>query len=131
MTTLGELMLGRAPKPNKYRAKATIVDGIRFASKGEADRWCLLKLRERAGEIKGLERQVTYRLYGVRVNCEHDDSATEVAKFIADFRYWEKDGPSNLREVVEDFKGVETPVFKIKRRLMKACHGIEVSIVRR
>ena len=110
----------------KYRNTPTVVDGIRFASKGEAKRWFDLVNRQRAGLIKGLERQVPYRLYGARVNSEHDDTATEVCKYIADFRYWEVRGPNHLVETVEDFKGVRTPDYRLKKALMKACHGIDI-----
>ncbi len=45
----------------KYRAQPTIVDGIRFHSKGEARRYQELRLLERAGEITNLELQPAAR----------------------------------------------------------------------
>jgi hypothetical protein len=29
-------------------------------------------------------------------------------------------------DIVEDSKGVRTPVYKLKKKLMLACHGIEI-----
>lgn len=98
----------------KYRNKKTSVDGIRFDSKREANRYMELKLLERAGIIKGLKRQVPYILidksrYGRAI------------KYVADFVYLE-----NGQLVVEDVKGVRTPVYKLKKRLMAEVYGIEV-----
>jgi hypothetical protein len=44
-----------------------------------------------------------------------------VCRYRADFVYVE----SGAR-VVEDVKGFRTVVYKLKRRLMLACHGIEI-----
>ena len=46
----------------KYRSKRTVVDGITFDSKKEANRYCELKLLEKSGEIKNLELQKKYIL---------------------------------------------------------------------
>ena len=40
---------------NKYNAVTTTIDGIKFASGAEAQRYCELKLLEKAGEIYDLE----------------------------------------------------------------------------
>ena len=45
-----------------------------------------------------------------------------VCSYVCDFRYRDRQGV----EIVEDSKGVETDVFKIKVKLMLACFGIEV-----
>ena len=47
---------------SKYNAKKTIVDGITFDSKHEADRYCELKLLLRAGAITDLRLQVPFEL---------------------------------------------------------------------
>ena len=41
----------------KYRSKRTVIDGITFDSKKEANRYCELKLLEKSGEIKNLDLQ--------------------------------------------------------------------------
>jgi len=105
-------------RPNKFRNTPVTVEGIRFDSKAEAKRWGELRLLERANQIRDLERQVTYRL---EVNSEL------VSRYVADFRYFDR---ARSEWVVEDVKGVRTPEFKLKAKLMKAIHRIEVIEVR-
>jgi len=107
----------------KYRNEPTEIDGHKFASKKEGARYAVLKLREQMGEIKGLKLQPKYwfPIYGVELEYQ---SKRRVV-YIADFSYW------NMKKqalIVEDVKGVQTPMFKLKWALMKACHDIEVKI---
>jgi hypothetical protein len=44
-----------------------------------------------------------------------------VCTYVGDFDYWE-----NGEYIVEDVKGFLTPVFKLKRKLVKALHGITI-----
>lgn len=104
-------------KRNKYGAKKTTVDGITFDSKWEAQRWGELQAMERGGLVRDLERQVKYEIV---VNGE------KICRYIADFRYKVVDDDGATTEVVEDAKGVETPDFKLKKKLMKAVHQIDV-----
>lgn len=103
-------------KANKYGAKRVQIDGIWFDSKAEGARWSVLKLEERAGLITGLERQVPY---AITINGEH------IAKWIADFRYV-RDGVT----VCEDVKGVRTPVYRLKAKLVKAIYGIRITEIK-
>jgi hypothetical protein len=98
----------------KYHNSKTSVDGIRFDSKREANRYMELKLLEKAGVIKDLRRQVPYVL--INKSCYG-----RAIKYVADFVYYEGD-----KLVVEDVKGVRTPVYKLKKRLMAERFGIEV-----
>lgn len=98
----------------KYRNKKTSVDGIRFDSKKEAKRYLELKILEKAGAIQDLRRQVPYVLI-------NKSSYGRAIKYVADFVYYEDD-----KLVVEDVKGVRTPVYKLKKRLMAERFGIEV-----
>jgi len=93
---------------SKYKAVPTVVDGVRFASKAEAKRDAELQLLAKAGAIQSLERQPRFVL---RANGE------KVCTYVADWRYFE-----GSREVIEDKKGVQTPAFKIKWALAKACY---------
>src|SRR5574344_1314908 len=52
----------RRKRSMKYRSKRTVVDGITFDSKKEANRYCELKLLEKSGEIKNLELQKKFVL---------------------------------------------------------------------
>jgi len=44
-------------------------------------------------------------------------------RYIADFVYKDDEG----KTVVEDAKGVLTPVYKLKRHLMMHVHGIKIN----
>jgi hypothetical protein len=101
-------------KPSKYRNKPVTVDGIRFASKREAKRWGELRLFERNRDLMDLQRQVRFRLV---VNGIH------IADYVADFTYRLGLGKDPC---VEDCKGFRTREYKIKKRLMKACYGIDI-----
>lgn len=103
---------------NKYRAIATVVDGVRFDSKAEARRWVELQQLQAAGQIRKLRRQVRYEL---PVNDQ------VVAKYVADFVYQRAMG-DYWQEVVEDVKGIETPMFRLKAKLMRAIHGINIAV---
>ena len=99
----------------KYNNTKTRVDGRLFDSKAEAARWQELQMLERAGEITELERQVEYELVPKQ-------KGERAVKYIADFRYKDHEG----KVVVEDTKGVRTPVYILKRKLMLRVHGIRV-----
>ena len=101
----------------KYGNKKTVVNGIKFDSKWEAERYLYIKSLERAGRVKDLELQVRFNLI---VNDQ------KICAYIADFRYKRKDKDGEWHEIIEDAKGVETPEFKLKKKLMKACLGIDI-----
>ena len=104
-------------KRHKYNAVQTIVDGKNFPSKAEAGRYGMLRLLERVGEITNLRTQVSFKL---PVND------MEICRYIADFVYETKEGQT----VVEDVKGyLISAEFRLKRKLMRAIHGIEIRIV--
>lgn len=100
---------------SKYRAKKVQVDGITFDSKREARRYCELKLLERAGEIHSLELQKRYELIPKQ-------GKERAVHYIADFVYRDSKGA----EIVEDTKGVRTPEYVIKRKLMLWVHGVAI-----
>lgn len=101
----------------KYRNIATEIDGLRFASKKEAKRYSELKLLERAGEISHLEIQPKFKLYGrngpILVKSKGFPKGRH-ATYVADFAYF---CPERDKRVVEDVKGVRTPLYIFK----KAC----------
>lgn len=99
---------------SKYHAKKTVVDGIIFQSRKEAKRYQELKLMQRAGLISDLRRQVKYELIPKQ-------QGERAVSYIADFVYTE-----NGKTVVEDVKGVRTPVYKIKKKLMLWRHGVKI-----
>ena len=107
-------MAGGKPK-SKYRAVRTNVDGIVFASKKEARRYCDLKILECAGEIRDLELQPAFpfSINGRKVTFP----SGRQAKYIADFAYF--DVVLN-RRVVLDVKGMKTEIYKLKKAIVEA-----------
>jgi hypothetical protein len=97
---------------NKYRAIKTVVDGIKFDSKKEAGRYKGLRLLEKCGEITELTLQPRFDLIINDVKCGF---------YKADFQYV-MDG----KTIVEDVKGMKTPVYNLKKKLIKAIYGIEI-----
>ncbi len=53
---------------------------------------------------------------------------TKVCTYVADFDYFDVERD---RQVTEDAKGFRTEIYQLKRKLMRACLGIEVEEVRR
>lgn len=107
-------------KRSKYNAIATKVDDIVFDSKKEAGRYAELKIMERAGLIRKLVLQPKYDL--IPTTYIQGETHKKIT-YKADFGY--VDAKTN-KWVVEDVKGVKTDVYKIKKRLMKTVHDIEV-----
>lgn len=111
-------------RPNKYNAKPQVVDGIKFDSKREAMRWGQLQLLLRGKQIAMLERQIAFVL-APAVKLHGEARKKPALRYVADFRYYV---PSEGIFVVEDAKGRETPVSRIKRHLMKSVHNIDVRL---
>jgi predicted nucleic acid-binding protein len=109
-------------KRNKFNAKKTEIDGIVFHSRKEAARYSQLKLYEKGGLITDLRLQVSYELIPKLVINGKTERAI---KYIADFVYIDT---VYSTEIVEDVKGMITDVFKLKYRLMKLQHGIDIKI---
>lgn len=121
----------------KYFSKKVTLDGIKFDSKKEAERYLVLKARERRGEITDLQLQVPF----VVLPAQYEEAETYTPKtkkkkvikklierkveYIADFVYTD-----NGRIIVEDVKGYKNSaayaLFTIKRKMMLYFHGIHV-----
>jgi archaeosine-15-forming tRNA-guanine transglycosylase len=129
-------------KKAKYRNKKCTALGKQFDSVKERDRYLFLLNEQEAGRIKNLQCQPRYEMF---VNDEL------ICTYVADFSYdvtpkvvgnsvWynenkrviKKQDVLVFRSVVEDVKSeatVKLPTFRIKRKLMKAIHGINIRIV--
>lgn len=108
----------------KYHATKTTVAGIEFDSKAESRRYADLLLLERAGKIKDLRRQVPYIIApGVKLHGEK--RARPAVRYICDFVYTAL--PSGV-VIVEDVKGMDTPLSRLKRHLMATVLGVQVRI---
>lgn len=125
-------------KPHKYRAQHTWVcprcmlmvstspkghpsdcpgELVRFDSKAEAQHYRRLSARARAGAITDLRRQVRWPIYA---------GGQVAAHYVADFQYQTvPDG----QLCVEDVKGYDTDLSKLKRKLVEMTHGITVELI--
>ena len=103
---------------SKYGAVPTTVDNVRFASKKEAKRY---------GELMLLSSGPTPHVMSLELQPEWDLIVNNVliCKYRADFRYRSLGG-YEWSTVVEDVKGFKTPAYRLKKKLMKAIHGIEI-----
>ena len=102
---------------NKYGAIKVKLDGYVFDSKLEAARYKFLKELEQAGAVSEIEVHPPYPCF---VECKN------VCLYKADFKYKNARG----EEVVEDTKGVQTDVFKLKKKLVEALYpGLIIKIV--
>lgn len=119
--TAADFRAGKAApaKPRKYRNQPVVIDGIRFASKREGAYYGALKDREKRGEVTGVELQTPFKLLGPKGEL--------IATYKADFVFWDA---QQARRRVIDVKGVETPEFKLKKKMMRALLGIEVEVVK-
>ena len=70
---------------NKYKNKKIVIDGIKFDSRLEANRYCQLKILERAREIKDLRRQVEFV---IQPSYKKNNKTIRAIKYIADFVYY-------------------------------------------
>lgn len=117
-------------KKNKYSNKKVTIDGETFDSKREANRYCELKIFEKAGEIKNLERQKKFVLIPPQYEEYLDIKGKKKMKcierecsYVADFVY--QDARTG-ELVVEDTKGFKTKDYIIKRKLMLSVYHIKI-----
>lgn len=104
-TKVGETTPSTAAKANKYSAVKT--DG--FDSKHEAKIYQELLLKQSANMITGIACQVKFKL--------------SVCSYIADFVFYDLE---TFKFVVMDAKGVRTPEYKLKAKMMLHEHRIKI-----
>lgn len=100
-------------KQSKYRNDKIIVDGFKFDSKKESNRY--LELKSNHTRYLNLELQ---KSFSIEVCGQH------ICKYIADFYYYDLD---DSQWVVEDVKSAFTrklPVYRLKKKLMEAVHNV-------
>jgi hypothetical protein len=98
---------------HKFNAKPTTVDDIRFSSKAEARYYQALKLMQKSGEVVFFLRQVPIWLPGG-------------VKYVIDFQVFKSDGEVEFIDV----KGVSTPLFIAKKKMVEAIYPIEIKVVK-
>ncbi len=102
---------------SKYHAIKTEMDGVIFASRAEAQRYGELKILEYQNRIACLELQPKFP---VVVNGK------KICTYIADFQYNDLD---SRKQIIEDVKGVKTPIYRLKKKLVEAIYNIEITEV--
>lgn len=112
-----DLSTGKAVKKSKYRSQKTVVDGIKFDSKGEGECWKKLRLLEKAGKITHLQRQVSFPIY---VNGKF------IQRYKCDFWYIQ---PYGHNVIIADYKSEFTRNLNAWRRtkaLFEAQYGLKI-----
>lgn len=99
------------PKASKYGNVRTVVDGITFDSKREAEHYVALKAMRDSGAVLWFTRQVPFWLPGK-------------VKYVADFVVVFADGRTEVQDVKSE--GTKTQVYKIKRKQMRECQNVEI-----
>ena len=99
----------------KYKAIRTEVDGITFASRREANRYKELKFLRSQYRISDLVLQPKFPV---------EVCGKKICTYVADFMYYE-----NGNQIIEDVKGVKTPVYRIKKKLVEAIYNITIKEV--
>lgn len=102
---------------NRIRAQRTTVDGHAFGSKREANAYGEYALMQRAGLIHGLELHPKWTI---------EMGGEKICDVIADFRFFDKD---QARWRVVDSKQIDTPVSRLKRKMVAAQYGVEIEVM--
>lgn len=105
-------------KPGKYRSQKTLMDGITFHSKREANEYYRLKLREAKGEIFDLKLQPRFPII---------IKGRKVCTVVLDFSFYDIE-QQRTRHI--DVKGWDNDLSKLKRKMVEAEYGITVEIVK-
>jgi len=103
-------------RKHKYSAVATEIDGIRFASKKEANRYGELKIMLMTGLIENLQLQPKFEL--------HERGGKKAGVYRGDFSYLDV---AKKEMVIEDVKGFRTRGYLAKKRHVEAEYGVKIT----
>lgn len=109
---LGDKYPGPKKKPNKFGARKTVIDGIKFDSQAEANYYCVLLLRQKAGEITKFDLQPVFVLQEAYTDSQ--GRKHRALTYRADFRVYYPDG----REEIVDVKGHRTREYINKIKIL-------------
>jgi hypothetical protein len=101
-------------RASKYNAKKTVISGIVFDSKVEAERYMFLSELLRKNKISDLILQEKFDII---------IDGIFICSYVTDFSY--KNKATGVR-ITEDVKGMKTPVYRLKKKLIKAVFGINI-----
>lgn len=111
--------------------RITLPNGEVFDSKAEMDRYGVLLLREKLGEIRNLRRQVKYPLAiegrPVKIRSPRYKNGRQCV-YTADFVYQEPQEPPHYIwvTIIEESKGYHTDASRLRIAVFEAQYGIEV-----
>jgi hypothetical protein len=100
---------------SKYKSKPTTIGGLKFASRAEAQRYMELIRLVKAGKISELFLQPVFTLLE---KFRYHGKGIRAIHYVADFQYMEKG-----KAIVEDVKGMRTPVYELKLKLFLSLYG--------
>lgn len=106
---------------SKYSAKPCQIGAEKYRSQREAARHQDLIRLQRQGLITGLTREVPFVL-APSVRIKGEKRARPAVRYYLDFLYTTALGET----VAEDCKGMQTPVYRLKKHLMATVHGLHV-----
>lgn len=129
-----------AAQTSKYHNRKIEINGIRFDSRKEAQRYVQLMNAMRLGAIRDLRLQVDFTIQEAHTDCQ--GKRIRAIRYRADFTYrltgvlpgevsaedrdlWHRYFTAGTETVVEDVKGVKTQAYKLKEKLM-AKKGISI-----
>lgn len=98
---------------SKYKNIKVTIDGIKFDSTKEANRYVELKYLEKAGKIKDLVLQPKFLL---QPSYKKNGKTIRKIEYVADFSYL--DIKTN-KIYIEDVKGMKTDVYKLKKKIFE------------
>jgi hypothetical protein len=111
-------------KSSKFNNIKVDIDGHTFDSKKEAEFYGQLKIKKNAGLIKDFQMQVRYDII---VN------SIMIGKYFLDFLIENNDGSIEYIDIKgkdsNTNKFIKTGVFALKKRLVEAIYGINISMV--
>jgi len=111
-------------KSSKFNNVKVDIDGHNFDSKKEAEFYGQLKIKKNAGLIKDFQMQVRYDII---VN------SIMIGKYFLDFLIENNDGSIEYIDIKgkdsKTNKFIKTGVFALKKRLVEAIYGINISMV--
>jgi hypothetical protein len=99
-------------KKSKYKNIIVEIDGIKFRSKREGQRYCDLKMLMRCGVVKFFEMQVPYEI----------TKGIKKRRYFLDFKVFWSDGHITH----EDVKGKRTDLYSLKKDLIKDIYNIDI-----
>ena len=112
-------------KSPKYKNIVTYINGIKFDSIKESERYLELLILLRCKKITDLKCHVAFELAPKEL-LAGETRAKSAMKYICDFHYYDVE---KKKMIIEDVKSPSTknnPVYRNKKHLMKSLLGLDI-----